>query len=223
MEFLAAERLRREQPKTLDDFELVLSELYENHTKRIKDVGRELITTVGSEVDLKSHRRKAAVLSELLDGAARSIADLDKRRMHARRTLFQDWVQRDLEKMATPLRWSLTGQLTGDMCTVVTPQSVRATELRDIYVNLEAPVVSASNRLEVLSRARSVLNGNDRLVLDIHELLDRERDLLERGRSAHMTQLRLRLLHLVTTYIHSPEHNPAAGLRDRRVPKQGIP
>ncbi len=59
------------------------------------------------------------------------------------------------------------------------------------------------------------------LVKNILELIDRETDLLSRGRTSHLTWMRLRMQHLITAYIQNPSFNPAAAIPKRRV-KKGI-
>lgn len=209
------ERLRRINPKTRDDFNILHQELDIMHKRDIERI----------KADLKDDdNAKTVALRELLDRESDRIAEIDRIRTLAQRDFKSEWVRKDLEKMATPLTWSLSGKLKGDLCVVETPQSTRATELLRLYSALEAPVTSTPDRLDVLSQVKDVVVGEDsRLLRDIYELVAREMDLLNRGRSSNMTQLRLRLQHLLVSYIQNPVYNPAAGLPDRRLKLGQIP
>ena len=209
------ERLRRMNPKTREDFNILHQELDIMHKRDIDRIKAEL---------KDDENAKTSALRELLEKEADRIAEIDRIRLIAKRDFKSEWIRKDLEKMATPLTWSLGGQLKGDLCEVQTPQSIRATELLRLYTDLEAPVTSISDRLSVLSQVKDVIVGEDsRLLRDIYELVAREMDLLSRGRSANMTQLRLRLQHLLVSYIQDPVYNPAAGLPDRRVKIGPVP
>lgn len=206
------ERMRRINPKTRDDFNILHSELDVMHKKDITRIKAEL---------KDDNLGQTTALREILDKEAERIAEINRMRVIAKRDSKGEWVRKDLEKMANPLEWTQSGgKFKGDTLVVETPQSTRASQILELYTALEAPVISAQERLETLNRVKDVIIGPDsRLLRDIYELVAREMDLLSRGRSAHMTQLRLRLIHLLVDYIQDPAYNPAAGLPDRRVKK----
>lgn len=206
------ERIRRLNPKTRDDFNILHSELDMIHKKDITRIKAELND---------DNLAQTTALREILEKESERIAEIECMRVIAKRDSKSEWVRKDLEKMASPLEWTQSGgKFKGDALIVETPQSTRASQILELYTALEAPVTSAQERLEILNRVQDVIIGPDsRLLRDIYELVAREMDLLSRGRSAHMTQLRLRLIHLLVAYIQDPVYNPAAGLPDRRVKK----
>jgi hypothetical protein len=85
-----------------------------------------------------------------------------------------------LEKMAQPHRWQLS---TGEICAVQTPSTQRAKELLDLYNAVCGPVASVDERLDCLLHVKwTVKEFDSPLTKDIAELVDREADLLNRGR-----------------------------------------
>jgi hypothetical protein len=209
------ERLRRIKPETKQDFSILLHELHSHHDARIKEIRKE------KDDDNKS---LISTLRDLVDEEAHNILKLDKLRTKTHREQKTDWIQKDLEKMATPLIWSLNGCLSGVLCEVETQETTRAAQILDLYNELSSPVSSSMRRLEVLNRVKDVITGSsdDQLLLDIFELTEREIDMLNRGRSTHMTQLRLRLQNLIKEYIQRTEYNPAAALPNRRVKRSQV-
>ncbi|KAG5189114.1 IQ calmodulin-binding motif family protein, partial [Tribonema minus] len=85
---------------------------------------------------------------------------------------------------------------------------------------LAAPLVGAAERLNVLLRVKWAVRGFEcRLTRELVELLDREADLLSRGRAARsMAGLRLRACGLFLRFIETPDFNPEASRFLRAVP-----
>ena len=72
------------------------------------------------------------------------------------------------------------------MALVQTPETNRAKELLDLFNALHAPFQSIEQRLDVLLNVKWTVNEFDvPLSRDIKELVDREADLLNRGRAAN--------------------------------------
>lgn len=101
-----------------------------------------------------------------------------------------------LELMAQPQRWQLSD---GETAIVSTPATIRAKELLDLYNSLNAPLVNTNTRLEILLNVKWTvkeslsipvsslsLSASSSINLNVNQeiidLVDREADLLNRGR-----------------------------------------
>ena len=112
------------------------------------------------------------------------------------RDTIEEKTKRMLELMAQPQRWQLSD---GETAIVSTPATIRAKELLDLYNSLNSPLVNTNNRLEILlnvkwtvkesltlsSSSSSGTAMNLNVNQEIIDLVDREADLLNRGRSFH--------------------------------------
>jgi hypothetical protein len=66
---------------------------------------------------------------------------------------------------------------------VDTPHTIRARELRDLYHALNMPMLSIDERLQVLLHIKYTAKEFDcNLTRDLVDLIDREGDLISRGR-----------------------------------------
>lgn len=121
-----------------------------------------------------------------------------------------------LDLMSQPHKWQLSD---GDIAQVQTPATVRAKELLDLYRSLCKPLASVNDRLEILLNVKWTVkeslppnSGHAQSSLftkDLIDLVDREADLLNRGRPFHsMDSLRTRIANLFLQYIESPQFNP---------------
>ena len=112
--------------------------------------------------------------------------------------------------MAKPRQWQLSN---GSVAQVQTPETQRAKELFEIYKKLSNPIEAIDQRLDVLLKVKWTVQeyaGTD-ISKDIADLVDREADLLNRGRPLKsMEQLRIRLSHLFLEFIENPDFNPRA-------------
>ncbi|CAM9465032.1 unnamed protein product [Sphacelaria rigidula] len=90
---------------------------------------------------------------------------------------------------------------------------------QELYEALEAPLLSVEERLDVLLHLKWTVSAFDcRLTRDITELVDREADLLSRGRGeASLRPLRQRIRNLFLRFTETPDFNPEA-TRFLRVP-----
>jgi len=82
--------------------------------------------------------------------------------------------------------------------------------LKDLYLTLKSNETDIDLRLSVLLRVKQTVKQFDcNLSREIIDLVDREGDLMTRGRSQHsLAGLRLRVLHLFYQFIRHPEFNP---------------
>ena len=106
---------------------------------------------------------------------------------------------------------------------VHTPFTTRAKELMELYNGLMLPLLTVDERLDVLLHVKWTVKEFDcNLSRDIVELIDREADMLNRGRSeASLQGLRKRLANLFLQFIETPEFNPEAA-RFQKVPQELI-
>ena len=86
---------------------------------------------------------------------------------------------------------------------------------------LRLPLLTIDERLDVLLHVKWTVKEFDcNLTRDVVELIDREADMLNRGRSeASLQGLRKRLANLFLQFIETPEFNPEAA-RFQKVPAE---
>ena len=120
--------------------------------------------------------------------------------------------------MSDPKLWKRSD---GRYTEVHTPFSTRAKELMDLYKGLLLPNLSTDERLDVLLHTKWTVKEFDcNLTREIVELIDREADMLNRGRNeASLEGLRRRLSNLFLQFIETPEFNPEAA-RFQKVPRE---
>lgn len=157
----------------------------------------------------KSAEEKHEAFAALLQEETNALQSIERLKMSAHREIQTEKNERMLELMAKPCQWQLSN---GEVASVQTPDTIRAKELLDVYRKLIGPIDDISKRLEVLLQVKWIVQVyDDKLASDIIELIDREADLLNRGRPLKsMEKLRLRITHLFLEFIESPEFNPRA-------------
>merc|ERR1712194_344877 len=118
-------------------------------------------------------------------------------------------IKKKLESMSKPKVWA---QNDGETTTVHTPFTTRAKELMDLYNGLMLPLLTVDERLDVLLHVKWTVKEFDcNLSRDVVELIDREADMLNRGRGeSSLSGLRKRLSNLFLQFIETPEFNPEA-------------
>lgn len=96
---------------------------------------------------------------------------------------------------------------------VHTPYTTRAMELMQLFNGLNMPQLTVEERLDVLLHVKwTVKEFECKMTREIVELIDREADMLNRGRSpVTMEGLRKRISSLFLSFIKTPEFNPEAG------------
>ncbi|GAB5359226.1 hypothetical protein AAMO2058_000526300 [Amorphochlora amoebiformis] len=199
------ERVRRRMnPKTKADFDALYAEL-----KAWRDHQEKLIKASGmSEPEIK------AALKDLLHKEVKLLQTIDKLKIRARSENKAERTKANLELMASPKEW-LTSQ--GDYVEVITPTTTRASELVMLYNGLKLRGIPVHQRLDILMNVKFTVKEFDcRLTREIQELVNRERDMLDRGRSsASLKGLRKRLEDLFLQFIETPEFNPGATIFQR--------
>ena len=120
--------------------------------------------------------------------------------------------------MSDPKLWKRSD---GRFTEVHTPFSTRAKELMDLYNGLRLPFLSVDERFDVLLHTKWTVKEFDcNLTREIVDLIDREADMLNRGRSeSSLEGLRKRLSNLFLQFIETPEFNPEAA-RFQKVPRE---
>ena len=93
-----------------------------------------------------------------------------------------------------------------------TPFTTRAKELMELYNGLNLPLLTIDERLDVLLHVKWTVKEFDCLLTrEIVDLIDREADLLNRGRSEKSLEgLRRRISNLFLQFVETPEFNPEA-------------
>ena len=119
--------------------------------------------------------------------------------------------------MSAPKQWQMSD---GDVAEVHTPFTTRAKELMELYQGLNLSMLSIDERLDVLLHVKWTVKEFDcNLTRNVVELIDREADLLNRGRSEKsLGGLRKRLSNMFLRFIETPEFNPEAA-RFQKVPR----
>ena len=196
-------------PKKQNDFDVLYNELEAwrlNETKKIK-----------SSVTLNTEEKKLA-LQQLLNKETKILQQIDRLKITASEKNKQEKIANFLRAMSDPKLWKRSD---GRYTEVHTPFSTRAKELMDLYNGLRLPFLSTDERLDVLLHTKWTVKEFDcNLTREIVDLIDREADMLNRGRSeASLEGLRKRLSNLFLQFIETPEFNPEAA-RFQKVPRE---
>jgi hypothetical protein len=189
---------RRLHPKTNPDFAILFNEL--DSWRRDEIIKIKSTTTIGEE------RTKA--LTELLADETKALQSIQNLKIAARKDLYTEKTHKMLERMAESHRWQLSN---GDVAYVQTPETIRAKELLDLYNALNT-ILGIDDRLDVLLRVKwTVREFDTQLTRDIAELVDREADLLNRGRPIKsIDKLRIRLGNMFLQFLENADYNPRA-------------
>jgi hypothetical protein len=196
-------------PQTAADFEVLYNELEnwrQHETARIK-----------SDPKL-SDKERLAQLEELLHKETKLLQTIGKLKISANGRNRERRIAKMLDLMSSPKKWELGD---GDVALVHTPFTTRAKELKDLYNGLQLTSVSTDERLDILLHVKWTAKEFDcELTRDLVDLIDREADLLNRGRSERMMAgLRRRISTLFLQFIETPEFNPEAA-RFQQVPSE---
>eukprot|EP00831_Metopus_contortus_P021408 TRINITY_DN1956_c0_g1_i7.p2 TRINITY_DN1956_c0_g1~~TRINITY_DN1956_c0_g1_i7.p2 ORF type:complete len:176 (-),score=33.55 TRINITY_DN1956_c0_g1_i7:45-572(-) len=130
----------------------------------------------------------------------------------------EERIDKMLKAMSAPKMWKRTD---GRFTEVTTPLTTRAKELMELYNGLKMPFLSIDERLDILLHVKWTVNEFDcSLTRDIVDLIDREADMLNRGRSEKSLEgLRKRLCNLFLQFIETVEFNPEAK-NFQKVPRE---
>ncbi len=199
---------RRMHPRTFDDFEVLYNELEswrQHETARIK-----------STMDSREEQVKA--LAQLLRKETQLLQTIDRLKITANKKNKQVRIKRMLQLMSSPKLWQMGD---GEVAEVHTPFTTRAKELLELHQGLNLPLLTVDERLDVLLHVKWTVKEFDcNLTRDIVDLIDREADLMNRGRpEKSLVTLRRRISNLFLQFIETPEFNPEAA-RFQKVPRE---
>eukprot|EP00667_Euglena_gracilis_P004171 EG_transcript_4186 len=199
---------RRTHPRTPADFAILYNELEAwrlQEAQKIKD----------SNLD---EAEKHLARQELLKKETRLLQTIDKLQIKANAENKKEKIASELSAMAAQKRWKHSNPELGTTV-VETPFTVRAKELQDLYNGLHFKSLSVDERLDILLHVKwTVKEFECALTREIVELIDREADLLNRGRKEKSLEgLRQRLSNLFLQFCETPEFNPEA-INHQRVP-----
>jgi len=199
---------RRMHPRSFEDFNVLYKEL---EAWRLSEAKR--IQT--SEFDEATRR---AAQRELLQKETKLLQTIDKLKIQANGQNRDAKIKKTLESMSKPKVWA---QNDGETTTVHTPFTTRAKELMDLYSGLRLPLLTVDERLDVLLHVKWTVKEFDcNLTREAVDLIDREADMLNRGRpEKSFVGLRRRLANLFLQFIETPEFNPEA-MRFQKVARQ---
>jgi hypothetical protein len=177
---------RRMHPKKSKDFEILYNELEVwrlNETKKIKN-----------SKDLNDEEKKLA-LRVLLNKETKILQQIDRLKITASEQNKNEKISNFLKAMSDPKLWKRSD---GRFTEVHTPFSTRAKELMQLYNGLRLPMMTTDERLDVLLHTKWTVKEFDcNLTREIVDLIDREADMLNRGRSeTSLEGLRKRLSNL---------------------------
>eukprot|EP00921_Rhytidocystis_pertsovi_P007936 GHVQ01013123.1.p1 GENE.GHVQ01013123.1~~GHVQ01013123.1.p1 ORF type:complete len:757 (+),score=102.96 GHVQ01013123.1:312-2273(+) len=233
-----AEIKRRMHPRTKQDFHILYRELEAwriSETQRIKDTTAALVTHDHHQQTSTGHVRMTGqhaatgsssrevrdmtsaspkvlqqqALHQLLYKETQLLQTIDRLKLQASKSNRDTKTTAMLQDMAQPKLWP---QSDGETTTVHTPFTTRAKQLMDLYTGLKLPFLSLEERLDVLLHVKWTVKEFDcSLSRDIVELIDREADLLNRGRpEKSLRGLKQRLAHLFLEFLRTPKFNPEA-------------
>jgi hypothetical protein len=199
---IARDAERRLNPRSLDDFSILYDEVEAWRLAETDRIKREFAE------DVKGQK---AALAALLAKETALISTIERLRSAAGSANRDAQVVALLSSLAAPKVWELSGG--ADPATVHTPLTTRAAELKALFDELSSPSDDRDARTEVLLSVKYTVREFDcPLTREIVLLVDREVDLLGRGRpAATLDGLRKRLRTLFLTFCTTPEFNPAAG------------
>ncbi|KAJ1340394.1 hypothetical protein BSLG_004987 [Batrachochytrium salamandrivorans] len=186
----------RLHPKTNKDIEILYNGL-ENW--RLKEIDR--INGLGY-----SQPVRLAALADLLDQESTLLRKIDQLKVSV-----------NAENHKRGDHSSSRKGFDGQTVLVDTPTTIRARKPRDLYYALNLPLLSVDERLQILLHVKYTVKEFDcRLSRDIVELIDREGDLVSRGRNVSSLQgLRQRISSLFLQFIRTPEFNPEAAAHQK--------
>eukprot|EP01010_Urceolus_cornutus_P001799 NODE_236_length_1954_cov_254.998950_g186_i0.p1 GENE.NODE_236_length_1954_cov_254.998950_g186_i0~~NODE_236_length_1954_cov_254.998950_g186_i0.p1 ORF type:complete len:555 (-),score=123.87 NODE_236_length_1954_cov_254.998950_g186_i0:218-1882(-) len=199
---------KRTHPRTAADFSVLYNELEAwtlQEATKIKE----------SDTDAKE---KGLARQELLKKQTKLLQTIDKLQIKANVENKKEKTKGSLAAMAAHKNWKHSKPELGQTV-VETPFTVRAKELLDLYNGMQMKGLSVDERLDILLHVKwTVKEFECALTREIVELIDREADLLNRGRKEKQLEgLRQRMSNLFLQFCETPEFNPEA-INHQRVP-----
>ena len=151
--------------------------------------------------------KEQEVLQQLLHKETKLLQTIDRLKINANHENKDIRIQKTLTEMGKPKKFELRD---GRKVEVHTPFTTRAMELMQLYNGLNLPMLTIDERLDVLLHVKWTVKEFDcNLTREIVELIEREADLLNRGRNPKLLEgLRKRISSSFLTFIETPEFNP---------------
>jgi len=161
-------------------------------------------------------QRKRA-LKETLDKEIDLLQTIDRLKISASKDQKVQKIEKYLKAMSDPKQWVRNSD--GRVTEVHTPFTIRAKELMDLYKGLRMKGISTDERLDILLNTKwTVKEWDCNLTREIVDLIDREANMLDRGRPEKSLEgLRQRLANLFLQFIEYPLFNPEAA-RFQKIP-----
>jgi len=206
-EHRASEIERRMHPRTAADFEVLYGELEAWRLQETQQI---------NESEMSTAERKVA-LAQLLNKEVKLLQTIDRLKLSANAENKDDKVQKKLETLAASKKWGMSD---GSLKEVDTPFTVRSRELMELFNGLSVNNLTVDERLDVLLHVKWTVKEFDcRLTRDLVDLIDREADMINRGRpESSLEGLRKRIRSLFLHFMETPEFNPEAA-RLEKVPR----
>lgn len=174
---------------------------------------------VSLQASVSDPEARKEAMSELLNNEVKALQSLQQLKLDARKQVSESKTKQMLEAMAKPRAWQLSH---GEVAQVQTVETQRAKALLELCTALQATDTNVEQRLDVLLSVKWTANEFDTaLTREIKDLVDREADLLNRGRPMQsMHKLRDRLDAAFLQFLEDPAYNPGAqdfvGVEPRR-------
>eukprot|EP01029_Cantina_marsupialis_P019564 TRINITY_DN4545_c0_g3_i1.p1 TRINITY_DN4545_c0_g3~~TRINITY_DN4545_c0_g3_i1.p1 ORF type:complete len:489 (-),score=146.91 TRINITY_DN4545_c0_g3_i1:139-1605(-) len=202
---------KRMNPRTKADFDVLMNELQDWKTKEKERI---------EEFCENKPAQRKEMLAQLVYKETKLLQTIDRLKIEARQHNQKEEIQTMLELMAAPKQWEMSR---GEICQIHTQYTTRAKELLELYNGLNLPLLTLAERLDVLLHVKWTVKEFDcPLTREIEELIDREADLLNRGRGEKSLEgLRKRILDAFLQFIRTPEFNPEA-VRFQLVPETDL-
>merc|ERR1740133_363494 len=205
---------RRMHPQNHGDFEVLYNEL---EAWRVQETAR-INEAAADPESPTSGQERLELLAQLLQKEQKLLQTIDRLRLQASDENRDKHIRWMLQLMSSPKRWQMSD---GEVAQVHTPFTTRSKELMELYNGLMLPLLTVDERLDVLLHVKWTVKEFDcNLSRDVVELIDREADMLNRGRGeSSLSGLRKRLANLFLQFIETPEFNPEAA-RFQKVPQE---
>ncbi|EPY29760.1 IQ and ubiquitin-like domain-containing protein [Angomonas deanei] len=193
MDAAQREQLRLSEPRTVKDFEALKEQI-------IKWREEESAAIRGNS-SLSEEEKRLAQLA-LTKQELKLLQEVESRRRLTLLDRNDRKFDRTMDAMSSARNWGTVK--------VETQETQRAGELRDLYRALSDRTLVQNARLDVLLHVKwTVKEFENSLTQELTQLIDREADLLQRGRrEASLDGLRTRIQNLFKQFIEDPEYNP---------------
>lgn len=139
----------------------------------------------------------------ILKREIKMLQEIDEKKIIANKENKKKMITNFFKNMSEAKKWKRSD---GRNTLVTTPESMQATELYFLYKSLEKKSSDIEERLDVLLRVRFITRSkNTLLTQEINDLINREADILNRGRpESSLEGLRKRLSVLFLDFIENP-------------------